>query len=368
MSIPLIDLAGQHRALRRELVASVAGVIDSLAFINGPQVHELETRVARYTGTKHAIALNSGSDALFLALEALGIGPGDEVITTPFTFFATAGSISRLGARPVFADVDPRTFNIDPDRIAEKITRRTKAILPVHLFGLCADMAGINRIARRRGIPVIEDAAQAFGGGIGRKKAGALALAGCFSFYPTKNLGGAGDGGLVTTSSDRIASRIRLIRDHGSKRKYHHDIIGMNSRLDTLQAAMLLVKLKHIDRWNDLRIRHARDYGRAFRDLPVETPVAPAGYRHIYHLYSILTDRRDALAKALTAEGIGNAVYYPVPMHLQRCYRGLGYRRGDLPVSESLCKRILSLPVYPELDARSKSKIIRAVRRFFGKK
>lgn len=366
--VPFISLKEQHRAIRGEVRRALDRVFDSQQFILKGAMAELEAKVARFTGTKFAVSVASGSDALYLALWALGVKPGDEVLTTPFTFFASASSISRLGAKPVFADIDEETFNIDPSKLEAKITKRTKAVLPVHLFGLCCDMERINRIARRHGLKVVEDAAQAFGSTFRGRRAGALADAGCFSFYPTKNFGGAGDGGMVTTSLPAVAEKIRLLRNHGSEEKYHHHLIGINSRLDEVQAAVLLVKFKHIEKWNRQRQAHARFYDAALRGLPLRTPSAPSGFGHTYHLYSILVNDREALKAFLEKRGIGTAVHYPLPLHLQACYKGLGYRKGDLPVSESVSKQILSLPMYPELSAKSRALIVSAVRAFYGRK
>ncbi|HTL70805.1 MAG TPA: DegT/DnrJ/EryC1/StrS family aminotransferase [Candidatus Eisenbacteria bacterium] len=368
MKIPFIDLKEQHRALKKPIRAAVARVIDSQQFVLKGEGASLEKRIAALTGASQAVGLASGSDALYLALLALGVGPGDEVVTTPFTFFATAGSISRTGATPVFADIDAATFNLDPARAAAAVTSRTKALLPVHLFGLPCDMRAILALAKKRGLAVIEDAAQAIGAECGGKPVGGLGDAGCLSFYPTKNLGGAGDGGMLVTRSEALAAKVRVLRDHGSTRKYHHDFIGINSRLDEMQAAVLGVKLGHIARWNALRRRHAADYDRGLRGLPLETPAVPAGMKHVYHLYSIQTDRRDELAAHLTSRGIGSGVYYPLPLHLQPCYRGLGYKAGDFPVCERVTSRVLSLPMFPEMSAGQKKAVISAVREFFGKK
>ncbi|MBI2095517.1 MAG: DegT/DnrJ/EryC1/StrS family aminotransferase [Candidatus Omnitrophica bacterium] len=367
MKVPFFDLVEQHQSLRGEIKTAVGRVLDSQYFVLGKNVDALEKAIATETGTKFAVGLASGSDALYLALWAAGVGPGDEVITTPFTFFATAGAISRLGARPVFADIDPRTFNLDPSRISSRITSRTKAIVPVHLFGLCADMDAIRGLAKKHGLVVIEDAAQAFGATIDGHSAGSLGKMGCFSFYPTKNLGGGGDGGMLVTSSAAWAEKVRLMRDHGSRVKYRHEFVGINSRLDELQAAILLVKLKYIGQWNAKRKKIAARYSRALKGLPLETPYVPEGYGHVFHLYSVLTEKREALSRFLAKEGIGSAVYYPLPLHLQPCYRKLGYRAGDLPVSEKTSKKILALPLFPELSKAGRNRVITALRAFFKK-
>lgn len=365
MKVPFIDLSGQHEEISRQLKAAVGRVLDSQKFVLGDRGRELEEHVAAKVGARHAVALASGSDALYLALHALGVGRGDEVVTTPFTFFATAGSITRTGARPVFADIDEKTFNIDSEKARAARGRRTKAFIPVHMLGLPCDLKGV--IAAARSLPVIEDAAQAFGAEYAGRSAGSVGTAGCYSFYPTKNFGGAGDGGMLVTSSDTLADKVRLLRDHGARKKYHHDLAGLNSRLDEIQAAVLLVKLKRIDRWNAARRLHARDYDRGLKGLPVQTPFTPSGRTHIYHLYSILTDRRDALQAFLVKKGIGTGIYYPLPMHLQPCYRGLGYKKGDFPVTERVTARTLSLPMYPDLTRERKERVIAAIREFFKK-
>lgn len=366
MKVPFIDLSGRQNSIQREINAALKRIFSSQRFILGEYNQKLETEVVKKTGAKFAIGVANGSDALYLALLALGVGEGDEVITTPFSFFATAGSISRTGARPVFADIDARTFNLDPSKIAPVITKKTKAILPVHLFGLSADMKAILKIAGRRSIPVVEDAAQSFGAACEGRQTGAVGDVGCYSFYPTKNLGGAGDGGMVVTSSAAVAGKLKLLRNHGMNGKYRHEVVGINSRLDEIQAAVILAKLKHVDEWNRLRIRHAKDYERGMRGLPVITPIAPKGLTHVYHLYSILTDRRDELHAFLEKKAVGSGVYYPVPLHLQVCYRWLGYKKGSFPVSEQTAARILSLPMFPGLGKKAKARVIHWVREFFG--
>ena len=365
MRVPFIELKGQHRKLRRRLAQEIRKIFDSQQFILKDRVLEIEEKIAAYTGAKHAIGVASGTDAIYLALAAEGVGHGDEVLTTPFSFFATAGAISRTGARPVFADIDPRTFNLDPGSAAKKISKRTKAILPVHLFGLPCDMDPILTLAHRHSLTVVEDAAQSFGAIYKGKKTGAIGDAGCFSFYPTKSLGGAGDGGMVVTSSKKLADEIRVLRDHGQTRKYYHERIGVNSRLDELQAAVLRVKLEHLDFWNRKRREHALYYNKNLEGLPLQLPRDDAGGESIYHLYSVLTDERAALSKYLTDRNIGNGVYYPLPLHLQPCYRDLGYQAGDLPISESVASRILSLPMFPELSSTERKTVVRAVRSFF---
>jgi UDP-N-acetyl-3-dehydro-alpha-D-glucosamine 3-aminotranferase len=351
MKIPMVDLKAQYISLKDELDAKLQEVLLATQFILGPNVQELEKEVAEYIGTKHAVACASGTDALHLALLATGIKAGDEVITTPFTFIATAEAISYIGAKPVFADVSPDTWNIDPEEVKKKITARTKAIIPVHLFGHPAEMSGILDIANAHGLKVIEDCAQSFGAGYKFVRTGSFGDAGCFSFFPSKNLGCYGDGGMVTTDSDSIAGELRALRNHGSKIRYYHDTVGYNSRLDEIQAAILRVKLPKIDRYNSLRRERAAQYnGRLAAMGGITVPVEKNGYYHVYHQYTILADRRDEILHALAGKDIASAIYYPVPLHLQKSYGGLGYKEGDFPVSENLSKRVLSLPIYPELN------------------
>ena len=364
--VPFIDLSLQHRALRAELKNAIDEVMRSQQFVLHDKGRQLESEICAKIGTRFAVGVASGSDALYLALTGLGVGHDDEVITTPFTFFATAGSISRTGAKPVFVDVDKNTFNIDPSKIEGAITKKTKAIIPVHLFGLPCDMPVIRKIASKHSLFVIEDAAQSFGAKWNGKETGSMGDAGCLSFFPTKNLGGAGDGGMVVTSSEKLADTVRTLRPHGSRKKYHHEMVGINSRLDEIQAAVLLVKLKYIDRWNGLRQKHAALYDRGLAGLPVTTPACPKGATHIYHLYSVLTPERVRLAAFLKQRQIGSGVYYPLPLHLQPCYKQLGYHAGDLPVSERLSREVLSLPMYPELSSGAITKVIKTVKDFFA--
>ncbi|MCG3148437.1 MAG: UDP-2-acetamido-2-deoxy-3-oxo-D-glucuronate aminotransferase [Verrucomicrobiae bacterium] len=344
MNVPLFDLKPQYAALQPELEAAVLKVMRETRYILGPEVGELEAALVKFTGAKHAIACSSGSDALLLALMALDIGPGDEVICPTFTFFATAGAIARLGAQPVFVDIDPKTFNIDVAQI--QVTPRTKAILPVHLFGQCADMDALLKL----GVPVIEDAAQAIGAKYKGRHAGTMGAIGTFSFFPTKNLGGAGDGGALTTNDDKLAARLRTLRVHGSERRYYHDEVGMNGRLDTLQAAVLLVKLRHLDAWTVARQRNAAFYSDRLR-AAVTTPWCHPDCTHIYNQYTIRSLHRDLLRAHLTKAGIGSEIYYPVPMHLQQCFRYLDHRAGDFPHAESAASEVLSLPIFPELHS-----------------
>lgn len=347
MNVPLLDLKGQFAAIRDEVREALDRVIESQHFILGPEVEALEKEVAEYSQCRFAIGLSSGTDALLAALMAFNIGPGDEVLTTSYSFFATAGVIARLGATPVFVDIDPETFNIDPALIEAAITGRTRAIIPVHLYGQMADMDAILEIGRKRKIPIIEDAAQAIGAERNGRRAGSLGEMGCLSFFPSKNLGGFGDGGMVITNSAEIADRMVLLRNHGFRTKYHNEILGGNFRLDAIQAAVLRVKLKYLDRWTEGRQRNAALYREHVRSeqLPVERP----GGRHIYNQFVIRSIKRDDLIAHLKQNGIASEVYYPVPLHLQKCFAELGYRKGMLPVSEQAAETTLALPIYPEL-------------------
>ena len=350
MKIQMVDLRAQYQEIKEELGGVLAGILDSCHFILGPNVAELEREVAEFIGTKHAVAVASGTDALHLALLASGIGPGDEVITAPFTFIATAEAVSYVGAKPVFVDIDERTLNINPALIPEKITKNTKAILPVHLFGHPADMGKILDIANTHGLKVIEDCAQSFGAHYKFTRTGSFADAGCFSFFPSKNLGCYGDGGMITTDSDKMAEELRSLRNHGSKVRYYHDTIGYNSRLDEIQAGILRVKLKRIETYNRLRRERAAQYTASLSQISgITVPAELTGYFHVYHQYTIMTEGRDRIMEALKEKEIASAIYYPVPLHLQKSYKGLGYTEGDLPVTEDAAKKVLSLPIYPEL-------------------
>lgn len=369
-AIPLLNLRPQYEAIRQEIRAVVEQVMESQHFILGAAVDAFEKQVAEYCGTKYAVGCASGSDALLLALKAAGIGPGDEVITVPFTFFATAGAIVHSGATPVFADIDPVTFNLDPDLFEEAVQAHpnARAVIPVHLYGAMADMNAINTIAARRNLVVIEDAAQAIGAEYRGKRAGSLSPLGCLSFFPTKNLGGFGDGGCVTTNDSALAERLRSLRVHGSKERYVYDEIGYNSRLDALQAAVLSVKLRHLDDWTAGRQRNAARYTQLFADgkSPVLIPKTAAYQtRHIYNQYSLLCPLRDQLRAALAEQGIGTEVYYPVPLHLQKCFAYLGYSPGDFPVSERVAKEVLSLPIYPELPPADLQRVAERVHAFY---
>jgi dTDP-4-amino-4,6-dideoxygalactose transaminase len=373
MQVPLLDLKQQHLNLRDELRAALGRVLDSQQFILGEDVRLLESELARYTRARHAVGCGSGSDALLLALLAFDVGAGSEVVTTPFTFFATAGAVVRAGARPVFVDIEPRTYNIDPGRIEEALTERTRAVIPVHLYGQMAELDEILGAASARGVRVIEDAAQAIGAEDGRgRSAGAVGDAGCFSFYPTKNLGAAGEAGLVTTNDDDAAERLRRLRVHGGATEYHHDEVGFNSRLDTFQAAVLRVKLPHLDSWSDARRERAAVYTRLIDEAGLAEFVTPPhvrpGARHIFHQYVLRVPaaRRDALLEHLKAHGVGTKVYYPVPLHLQPCFADLGYRAGDFPESESAARETLALPMFPELTDTQQEYVVETLRRFFA--
>ncbi|MCS7048544.1 MAG: DegT/DnrJ/EryC1/StrS family aminotransferase [Verrucomicrobiae bacterium] len=363
MQVPLLDLKAQYATIREEVRKALDEVCESQHFILGPEVEKLEQNVAAYSGCAHGIGVSSGTDALLVALMAIEVKPGDEVITTPYSFFATAGVIARLGARPVFVDIEPKTYNINPALIERAITSRTRAIIPVHLFGQCADMDSILDVARRHQLPVIEDAAQAIGAQYDGKRAGSMGTVGCFSFFPSKNLGGFGDGGMVVTNDATLAERVRVLRVHGSKPKYYHQLVGGNFRLDALQAAVLNVKFKYLDAWTAGRQRNAAFYDRAFADLPLQRPAAVR--HHIYNQYIIRTKRRDELQAFLKAAGIGTEIYYPVPLHLQKCFADLGYRQGDFPEAEAAARETLALPIYPELKEEQLAYVVDCVRQFF---
>jgi dTDP-4-amino-4,6-dideoxygalactose transaminase len=371
--VPLLDLKAQYAPLREELLAAVGRVMESQAFIMGEEVRALEEEFALYSQTKYAIGCASGSDALLLALMALGVGAGDEVVTTPYSFFATASSITRLGALPRFVDIDARTYNIDASKIEDAINERTRAVMPVHLYGQCAEMDELTELGARRGLALVEDAAQAVGAEErGRRRAGSMSAVGCFSFYPTKNLGGAGDGGMMTTNDDELARRLRILRVHGGETKYHHSEVGINSRLDAIQAAVLRVKFPHLDAWSDARAERADHYRRLFTDAglaeEVELPYVREGVRHIYNQFVVRISgegRRDALIEHLKRARVGTEVYYPVPLHLQECFRFLGQREGDFPHAERAARETLALPVYPELTLRQQEYVVDSIRSFF---
>ena len=380
MNVPLLDLKAQYLSIKPEIDQAIADVVESQKFILGPQVKQLEEATAKYSGCAHGIGVSSGTDALLVSLMAEGIGEGDEVITTAYSFFATAGCIARLGARPVFVDIDPATYNLDPYAIEEQVTKNTKAILPVHLYGQMADMDPIMEIARRHSLAVIEDGAQAIGAEYKGMRAGSVGHYGCFSFFPSKNLGAFGDGGMVVTNDPDRAERLRVLRAHGSKPKYFHKLVGGNFRLDTLQAAIVLAKLRHLDDWTTRRQANARRYDQLFessglmkndiirrpqvavRGSPA-TPLA-SSTRHIFNQYVIRTPRRNALQAFLREKGVGTEVYYPLPLHLQECFAPLGGKPGDLPESERAADETLALPVYPELSLEQITYVVDAIAKF----
>jgi dTDP-4-amino-4,6-dideoxygalactose transaminase len=370
MKVPLLDLAEQNNTLRPEIEDALRRVLDTNAFILGDEVKALEQSLAEYCGTKYAIGCASGSDALLLALMAVGVGAGDEVITTPYSFFATASAITRLGAKPVFVDIEPSTFNIDVSAIETSIGEKTKAIQPVHLYGQCVDMTGLNEVAGRHGIPVVEDAAQAIGADENGRRAGAMSEVGCFSFYPSKNLGGMGDGGFMTTDDDELARELSALRVHGSEERYYHPWVGLNSRLDGFQGAVLRVKLPHLDSWSNKRKENADRYRVLFTDKGVTEqvglPLERENCRHIYNQFVVrVPGRRDELRKFLAVNGVGTDIYYPVPLHLQECFEYLGYREGDFPEAERAARESLAIPIYPELKIEQQEYVVEMIGEFF---
>jgi len=390
MQVPLLDLKTQYQRIKEEINTAIQQVIESQRFILGPPVERLEEEIASYCGTHFAIGVASGTDALLLSLKAIGIQYGDEVVTSPFTFFATAGAIYNLGARPIFVDIKPDTFNLDPERLSEYLKLRLskqglstgkggrlKAIIPVHLFGQMTNMDPILKIAREYGLIVIEDAAQAIGAEYDdHRRAGSLGNSGCFSFFPSKNLGGYGDGGMVVTNDGELAEKLKMLRVHGSKATYEHHLVGYNSRLDALQAAVLRVKLKYLDEWSEKRRRNADYYNQLFREagLTSSSIILPRIFnerRHIFNQYTIRVrgGKRDELRRFLAERGIGTAIYYPIPLHLQRCFQYLGYKKGDFPVAEKAAEEVLSLPIYPELTCEMQNYVVEKISEFFqGKK
>ncbi len=349
MQIPLLDLKTQYASIKDEILAAVSEVLETQICIGGPKVAELEEKIAAISNCKYAVGISSGTDAILSSLMSLGIGNGDEVITTPFTFFATVGCIARTGAKPVFVDIDTKTFNIDPEFIESAVTEKTKAIMPVHLFGQMANMDPIMEIASKYNLAVIEDAAQAITSTYKDKKAGSIGTLGCFSFFPSKNLGAAGDGGMIVTSNEQLYGRLKAMRNHGSNPKYYHQFVGGNFRLDAIQAAVLLVKFSHLDDWSEARRRNAAFYNEKFEDTIVETPYIHSDCKSIYNQYVIRIPKRDEAVARLRRENIGCEIYYPCPMHLQECFRNLGYKQGDFPETEKASKEVLAIPVYPEL-------------------
>jgi dTDP-4-amino-4,6-dideoxygalactose transaminase len=372
MSVPLLDLQAQYRPLRDEILAAMTRVCDSQRFIMGPEVDALERELAAQLGIRHAISVSSGTDALLLALMTLGIGPGDEVVTTTYSFFATAGCVSRVGAKPVLVDIDPATFNIDPAQAVAAITPRTKAIMPVHLYGLAAEMGPVMAAADRAGIAVIEDAAQAIGATYGSRPLGGIGALGCFSFFPSKNLGAFGDAGLLTTNDDALAKQARLLRTHGMQPKYYHHVVGANFRMDALQAAILRVKAPHLDAWTEGRRRNAAAYRTLFHEAGLDgaigLPSDPADRRHIYNQFVIRTPERDALKRHLDEHGIGNEIYYPVPFHLQPCFADLGYARGAFPHAERAANETLAIPIYGELTDAQQRTVVSTIEQFVHRK
>jgi len=360
--IPFLDLKAQYHSIKPEIDAAVFGILESSQFVLGEEVAAFERNFATYCGATQAIAVNSGTSALHLALLAAGVGPGDEVITIPFTFVATVSAIGYTGAKAVFVDIDPVSFTMDPAQLEAAITPRTKAILPVHLYGQMADMDAILAIANRHGIPVIEDACQAHGAEYNGRRAGSLGVSGCFSFYPGKNLGAYGEGGIVVTSNDEHARKIRMLRDWGQEKRYHHVMKGFNYRMDGMQGAILRVKLRYLEQWTESRRLHARHYDSLLAGADVQIPVEVAGRRHVYHIYAVRTMDRANLERLLHAEGVQTGLHYPIPVHLQEAHRDLGYHRGDFPQSEAAADQVLSLPIFPEMTPTQVEQVGLAVR------
>jgi dTDP-4-amino-4,6-dideoxygalactose transaminase len=349
MSVPLLDLRAQYADIKQELDAAVHRVLDSTRFIGGPEVTGLEEEVARYSRCAHAIGCASGTDALLLALRALGVGPGDEVVTSAYSFFASAGVVVNVGATPVFVDIDPSSYNLDAHRLEAAFTSRTKAVIAVHLYGQCCDLNAVHAVCEKRKVWLIEDAAQAIGAEWEGKRAGSVGDLGCFSFFPSKNLGAAGDGGMLTAQDGALAERVRLLREHGAQPKYYHSVVGTNSRLDALQAAILRVKLTHLDRWTEGRARNAALYDQLLEGSPIGRPYRNLRGRHIYNQYVVRVPKRDQVREQLRERGIGTEVYYPVALHLQKCFATLGHQAGDMPHAEAAARETMALPIYPEL-------------------
>ena len=376
MKIPLLELKAQYLAIKDEIKTAIDEVLESQHFILGPKVEELERHIAVYSGIRYAVGVSSGTDALLVSLMAIDLKPGDEVITSPFTFFSTAGVISRLNALPVFIDIDPVTYNIDPKKIESAITEKTKAIIPVHLFGQCADMDPTREIAKKYNLYIIEDAAQSIGAEYKGRKAGSMGDLGIFSFFPSKNLGGYGDGGMVVTNNETLYEKVKILRVHGSKPKYYHRIVGGNFRLDALQAAILNIKLKYLDMWSQKRRENASYYDKRFQEIrltingyikipePIYKNSGDKNY-HIYNQYTFRSKKRDELQAFLKENGIGTEIYYPLPLHIQECFNHLGYKKGALPLSEEAASSVLSIPIYPELTAAQKDYIIQKISGFY---
>jgi len=379
VKVSLLNLKLQYQSIREEVLREIEKLCDKQSFILGENVAGLENEIAQYCHTKYAIGVASGTDAILLALMAAGVDPGDKVITTPYTFFATAGSIARLNAIPVFVDIDPETFNIDPNKLEDCLKQFTvhssrftvKAIIPVHLYGQCAEMEPILKLSKKYRLTVIEDAAQTIGAEYKGKRAGSLGDFGCFSFYPSKNLGGFGDGGMVTTNNERLAEKVRILRVHGSKPKYYHKFVGINSRLDEIQAVVLRIKLRHLETWTRKRQEKAETYNFLFKEAgllnTITLPVIRPNGRHVFNQYVIRVKKRDNLREYLAKEGIGTEIYYPVPLHLQECFRYLGCKRGNLPVSEKAAKETLALPIYPELTPEEQEYVVNKIAEFYRK-
>ena len=366
MKVPLIDLSRQHKPIKRELMDAFEKVLDSGRFILGDEVKNFEHEIASYIGTKYAIGVSNGTDALLLSLSALGIGSGDEVITTPFTFIATAEVIAILGAKPVFCDIDAKTLNIDPEEITKAISKKTKAILPVHLYGQSADMDKVMQIAQDSNLKVVEDMAQAIGSKYKGKKVGTFGDTACISFFPTKNLNALGDAGMIVTNNEFLDKKLRALQVHGASKKYYHDVLGYNDRIDAIQAAFLRIKLKYLDEWNKKRQQTARRYDEELKDS-VEVPYITPGNETVYHQYTIRTSGRDELRYYLTEKDIGTAIHYPIPLHLQKAFDYLGYKEGGFPESEKAAKEVLSLPIHPDLTEEEIEYVIITIREFFKK-
>lgn len=367
LDVPLLDLKGQYAALKSEIMPVVERVLDSQYMINGPEVGEFECQSAGYCDAKFAVGCSSGTDALILAMMAMGLKPGDEIITSPFTFFATVGSIHRQGLKPVFVDIDPDTFNFDADQLEQAVNEKTRAIMPVHLFGQMADMDTVLDVAEKHDLKVIEDAAQSIGAKQNGAPAGSLGDAGCFSFFPSKNLGGAGDGGLITCQDEDLYNRLLMLRNHGAHERYYHDEVGGNFRLDTLQAAYLSIKLKHLDTWHVGRRKNAAFYDEHLASVEqVTTPTIAQGNESIYNQYTLRVQQRDALQKYLSEAGIGSAIYYPLCMHEQKCFSHLGYTAGDFPIAEQAATEVLSIPIYPELSEEQLGHVVETIKAFYG--
>jgi dTDP-4-amino-4,6-dideoxygalactose transaminase len=357
-AVPVLDLRAQYAGLREEMADAVREVLDSTTYVLGPKVAAFEEAFASYLGARHCVGVNSGTSALHLALLGAGVGPGDEVITVPMTFIATSWAVSYTGATPIYVDIDPATYTMDPAQVEKRITRRTKALLPVHLYGQPADLAPLLEIGRRHGVPVIEDTAQAHGAAYQGRKAGTLGLCGCFSFYPGKNLGAYGEAGAVVTNDDTIAVRLRALRDHAQEKRYHHNETGFNYRMDALQGAVLGVKLKYLDSWTKVRRALAGRYKELLAGLPLQLPVEAPDRRHVWHLFVVLHRRRERLQQALQARGIHTGLHYPIPLHLQRAYQHLWHREGDFPVAERVARDCLTLPLFPELTAAQQDRVV----------